>query len=153
MIPQQAIDLIAEFEGFREDAYLCPAGVWTIGYGTTEASGVGLSVYPGRKISEVHARLYLGVAVEVFAAKIRPLIKVPLSLNEWAAILSLAYNIGPSAFRRSSVLRNLNAGARLASADAFLLWNKANGKVLKGLVRRREAERKLFLTVSGIAVK
>jgi lysozyme len=143
VIPEQAIELVAEFEGFRSHVYLCPAGVRTIGYGTTQYAG--RVIPPGLSISEPVARNWLRADLERFGDKIRPLIKVALSVNEWAAILSLAYNIGPSAFRRSSVLRNLNAGERLAAADSFLMWKKANGKVLKGLVRRREAERKLFL--------
>lgn len=144
-VPQLAIDMVADFEGFRSHAYLCPAGVWTIGYGTTSASGVGLKVEPGRSISEPHARMYLRHALTIFAAKIASKIKVGLTSEEWAAILSLAYNIGPTAFARSTVLRKLNVGDRLGAADAFLMWNKAGGKILKGLRLRRERERAVFL--------
>jgi len=149
LIPKKAVEMIADFEGFRSHAYLCPAGVWTIGYGTTSASGVGIDVRPGLTISESLARVYLRHALEKFGQKIRPKIGVLLCENEWAAILSLAYNIGPTAFARSTLLKRLNAGDRLGAADAFRMWNKAGGKVLKGLKRRREAERELFLTPSG----
>lgn len=151
-IPQTAVDLVAEFEGFRSHAYLCPAGVWTIGYGTTEASGVGLHIDAGRSVSEPHARLYLRHTLANFGEKIRPKVLAPLDLNQWAAMLSLAYNIGPKAFARSSVLRLFNAGDTQGAADAFRMWNKAGGKVLKGLKRRREAERALFLTPSVLRV-
>ena len=148
-VPNEAIEIIKEFEGFRAKAYRCPAGVLTIGYGTTEASGVGLRVYEGRVISEPHAAQYLRMTVELFAQKMLGKLKRLPTNRQWAAMISLAYNIGINAFARSSVLRKFNAGDDSGAADAFLLWNKANGKVLKGLVRRRKAERALFLTGIG----
>lgn len=141
------LTLIKSFEGFRADAYLDPVGVPTIGYGTTSAAGVGITVKLGMRITEAQAQAYLAAALDKFAAHIRPLIKVPINENEWAAFLSLAYNIGPGAFGKSSALRKFNQLDRAGAADAILLWNKAGGRVLKGLMRRREAERALFLTV------
>ena len=99
------------------------------------------------RITEAQAQAYLAAALDKFAAHIRPLITAPINENEWAAFLSLAYNIGPGAFGKSSALRKFNEGDRMGAADAILLWNRAGGKVLKGLVRRRAAERALFLTV------
>ena len=146
MINKAGLDLIKKFEGFRADAYLDPVGVPTIGYGTTSAAGVGISVKLGMRISEAQAEIYLAEALDKFEAHIAPLITAPISGNEWAAFLSLAYNIGPSAFAKSSALRKFNVGDRQGAADAILLWNKAGGKVLAGLTRRRQAERALFLT-------
>ena len=71
---------------------------------------------------------------------------VPLHQHEYDAFLSLAYNIGPGAFAKSSALRKFNEGDKRGAADAILLWNKAGGRVLAGLTRRREAERALFLS-------
>lgn len=144
-IPELAVDLVAEFEGFRSHAYRCPAGVWTIGYGTTTDALPDIRVYPGMWISEPLGKEYLRRTLAHFAAKVAPKIKVGLTPEQWAAILSLAYNIGPTAFARSTVLRKLNAGDLRGAADAFLMWNKAKGKVLKGLVKRRERERSVFL--------
>ncbi len=145
MINQATVDLVKEFEGFRAKAYKCPAGVWTIGYGTTSSAGVGIDVVEGMEITEAEAEYYLQKGLEKFAVEITGAITKPINENELGAFVSLAYNIGAGAFKRSSALRHFNAGDKQKAANAFLLWNKAGGKVLKGLVRRREAERKLFL--------
>lgn len=145
-IPQQAVDIIKEFEGFRESTYLDSAGVPTIGYGTTAAAGLGIVPVPGMTISEKQAERFLVRGIEKFAAQIAPAIKRPMTDNQWSAFLSLAYNIGPGAFRRSSVLKFFNAGETMRAADAFLMWDKAGGQVLRGLQRRRMRERTLFLT-------
>lgn len=146
MINKASLDLIKEFEGFRAEAYKDAVGVWTIGYGTTAMAGVGIKPRAGMKITEQQAEAYLLKTVEKFAAQIVPSIKKPTNDNEFGAMVSLAYNIGPGAFKRSSVLRHFNAGDKAKAADAFLMWDKAGGKVLRGLVRRREAERALFLS-------
>ncbi len=145
-INQATIDLIKEFEGFRAEAYKDAVGVWTIGYGTTDRAGVGIVPHPGMVISKDEAEFYLQKAVQKFASQIAPKITAPINENEFGAFVSLAYNIGPGAFARSSSLRHFNAGDKGRAAANILLWNKAGGKVLRGLVRRREAERVLFLT-------
>lgn len=144
-INQSALDLIKEFEGLRLETYRDSVGVLTIGYGTTAAAGVGINPQPGMTITQAQAEQYLRAGVEKFAAQIRPMIKVPVTPNEFGACVSLAYNIGPGAFTRSSVLRFLNAGSKDIAAQKFALWNKAGGKVLAGLTRRRAAEAALFL--------
>ena len=145
-INQAAVDLVKEFEGFRANAYRCPAGVWTIGYGTTAMAGVGITPKDGMTISRSDAEAYLCATLNKFAEQIAPSITAPINENEFGAFVSLAYNIGPGAFKKSSALRLFNAGDKEGAAKAILMWNKAGGKVLKGLTRRREAERKLFLT-------
>jgi len=144
-INQDTLDLIKEFEGFRAKAYKCPAGVWTIGYGTTAAAGVGIEPKAGMTITEDEAEDFLEKTLEQFGQQIKPAITAPINNNEYGAFISLAYNIGPGAFRKSSALRLFNAGDKAGAAKAILMWNKAGGKVLNGLVRRREAEKKLFL--------
>lgn len=139
------IDLIKEFEGFRAKAYLDPVGILTIGYGTTAAAGVGIKPALGMTITEAQAHGYLMAAVDKFAVQIAPKITAPINENEFGAFVSLAYNIGPGAFGKSSALRKFNAGDKQGAANSILLWNKAGSKVLPGLVRRREAERALFL--------
>lgn len=140
-----SLDLIKEFEGLRLTAYQDSVGVWTIGYGTTAKAGVGIEPKAGMKITEGQAEAYLQAAIDKFAAQIAPKITRPTTANQFGAMVSLAYNIGPSAFGKSSVLRLFNDGEVARAADAFRLWNKAGGKVLAGLTRRREAERALFL--------
>lgn len=145
-INKATVDLVKEFEGFRAKAYKCPAGVWTIGYGTTASAGVGVTPKDGMTITKSDAEAYLQAALDKFADQIAPSITAPTNSNEFGAFVSLAYNIGPGAFKKSSALRLFNAGDKDGAAKAILMWNKAGGKVLKGLTRRREAERKLFLT-------
>lgn len=145
-IPRQAVEIVKKWEGFRAETYMDAVGVPTIGYGTTAAAGVGIVPVPGMTISESLAEKYLVMALEKFAKKISRAIIADMNENEWSAMLSLAYNIGTSAFLRSTVLREFNLGNRMAAADAFLMWNKAGGKVLRGLERRRQEERDLFLT-------
>jgi len=146
MIPQQAIDLVKRFEGFSAITYVDSAGVPTIGYGTTARAEVGIIPIPGMEISEKQAEKYLMRALEKFAKKIRPFIEKPMTDNQWSAFLSLAYNIGPHGFTSSSALALFNLGKPEAAADAILMWDRAGGRVLRGLQRRRAAERALFLT-------
>jgi lysozyme len=144
-IDPRAIDLVKLFEGCELKAYRDPVGIITIGYGTTAAAGVGIDPQIGMVITQAEADMYLMRGLEKFAASIAPMINNP-NPAEFGAFLSLAYNIGPDAFKRSTCLRQFNAGNKQAAADAILMWNKSGGKVLPGLVRRREAERALFLS-------
>lgn len=141
------INLIKEFEGFSAEAYLDPVGICTIGYGTTERAGVGIVPVLGMAITKEEAEWYLEQVVKKFASQIAQHITQPINENEFGAYVSLAYNIGPNAFAKSSSLRHFNAGNKEKAAANILLWNKAGGKVLKGLVRRRAAEKVLFETV------
>ena len=146
MLNQATIDLVKEFEGLRTTAYKDSAGVWTIGYGTTGRAGVGIDPVEGMEITEAEAEYYLQKGLEKFSTEITGAITQPINENEFGAFVSLAYNIGSGAFKRSTALRKFNAGDKQGSANAMLMWNKAGGRVLNGLIRRREAERALFLT-------
>lgn len=148
-INKATVDLVKEFEGFRSEAYLDPVGIWTIGYGTTAEAGLGIAPRPGMRITQKEAETYLMLGLEKFAKRIAPMIKQPITENEFGAFVSLAYNIGPGAFLKSTALQAFNEGKKDKAANAILMWNKAtiNGvrKVLPGLDRRRKAERELFL--------
>ena len=134
--------LIKEFEGFVANAYLCPAKVWTIGIGTTVYPN-GVKVKKGDKCTEEQAHEYLAHDMIEFEKTVNDSVKVPLSQNQFDALVSLAYNIGSGAFKNSTLLKKLNAKDYAGAADQFPRWNKGGGKVLKGLVRRRDAERAL----------
>ena len=153
VINAEGLALIKSSEGFRADAYLDPVGIWTIGYGTTAAAGVGLNPVKGMRITEVQAAMYLERAIEKFWRDIEGSIKQPINESEKAAFLSLAYNIGTGAFKGSTALRKFNAGDKSGAADAILSWNKGTVKgkkvVLQGLVTRRQKERALFLKPVG----
>lgn len=144
MINASALALIKEFEGFRANAYRDMVGVWTIGYGTTAAAGVGVTPQAGMTCTEAQATAWLQAAVDKFARAILPRLTRQPTPNQFGAMVSLAYNIGPGAFARSSVLRKFNAGDMEGAAASFALWNKAGGRVVAGLTRRRAAEAALF---------
>ena len=146
MKPNQAtIDLIKQFEGCRLEAYLDAVGVPTIGYGLTDGALPGVPVRMGMTISQAQAELYLSMTLEKFANQILPMMGRQPTPDQFGAMLSLAYNIGTGAFRKSTCLKRFNAGDIDGAAEAITWFNKAGGKVLRGLVRRREAERDLFL--------
>jgi len=136
--------LIKKFEGCVLKAYKCPAGIWTIGYGNTFYED-GMKVKEGDVITQSRAEELAKFIIDQFAVTIAPFILQPLNDNQFSACVSLAYNIGTGGFKRSSVFRKLNVNPNDATiADSFRLWNKGGGKVLKGLVRRREAEIALY---------
>ena len=145
-VNKATVDLIKQWEGCKLQAYQDGGGVWTIGYGTTAAAGLGIKPTKGMTITQERAEELLLQGINKFAVKVDELITAKVNQNERGTCVSLAYNIGPDAFAKSTVLRELNAGNKDKAADAFLMWNKDNGKVEKGLVNRREAERQLFLT-------
>ena len=145
-VNQATLDLIKRFEGLRLTAYKDSVGVWTIGYGTTSRAGIGVEVTPGMEINEADAEAFLKMALEKFAAQIIPSFTRKPTENQFGAMLSLAYNIGPGAFKKSTCLKRFNAGDIEGAAEALTWFKKAGGKVLRGLVRRRAAERELFLS-------
>lgn len=145
-IPKQAVEIVKRWEGLKLKAYKDVVGIVTIGYGTTAAAGVGITPRLGMTITQAEAEWYLERALSKFAEKIRPKITAPINDNEWAAFLSLAYNIGPTGFARSSALRHFNNGDKARASKSILLWNKAGGRKLQGLVNRRADEQALFLT-------
>lgn len=136
-ISDTCVSLVKTFEGFRADAYKCPAGVWTIGYGHTE------DVKPGDKITEPQAAYLLRKELEEFSVKVDKLLK-KVSQNQFDALVSFAYNVGVSALGGSTLLKKHNAGDYDAAKDEFLKWNKAAGKELAGLTKRRLHESALY---------
>jgi lysozyme len=135
--------LIKEFEGFRATAYLCPAGVWTVGYGTTRINGK--SVKEHTKITTQEADDLLEQDLKRFEDGIKKLVSVELTQNQFDALVSFVYNLGIGSLQKSTLLKKLNAGHFEEAANEFLKWDKADGKKLSGLTRRRTAERELFL--------
>ncbi|MDB9983435.1 lysozyme [Candidatus Pelagibacter sp.] len=140
IIGKRGLELIKEFEGLELEAYLCPAKVWTIGYGHTK------TVRKGMKVTEKQAEALLKKDLERVEKAIETNVKVPLTQNQYDALCSFIYNVGGGAFQKSTLLRLLNAGDYEGAQAQFQRWNKASGVVLKGLVRRRAAERALFIS-------
>lgn len=145
-VNEAGINLIKSFEGLSLKPYLDPIKIPTIGFGTI--------MYPdGKKVAMTDASITEAKAIELLqhevdmkTAGIEKVCKVPLNDNEFAALASFAYNVGSHALETSTLMKLLNAGTdRAAVADQFLRWDKAGGKQLPGLTRRRQAERSLFL--------
>lgn len=140
---QPACDFIAKYEGCRLTAYLCPAGVPTIGYGHT-----GSEVRKGMTITQAEADELLSKDVERHVHDFSRYVNVPVTGNQFIALTSLVFNCGVSyvVHQCPRLMRSLNAGDVEACAHEFLDINRAGGKVLAGLTERRRAEAKLFLS-------
>lgn len=143
-ISKTGLDLIKQFEGLRLTAYDDGVGVWTIGYGTIKYPN-GTRVKRGNKITQAQADEYMANDVSVFERAVNRLVKVPLTQNQYDALVSFTYNLGETNLSTSTLLRKLNAKDYKGAAEQFERWNKAGGKVMKGLTRRRIAEKELFL--------
>ena len=148
IIGLKGLALIKEFEGCKLTAYKCSAGVWTIGFGNTFYED-GSAVKKGDTIDQESANILFLKIVEVFVKGVNKLITSEVTQNQFDAMVSLSFNIGLGNFKRSSVLRKVNNKPEDVHSigESFLLWNKAGGNILNGLVRRRIAEVKLFLTI------
>ena len=137
-VSQNGINLIKKHEGCSLTAYKCPAGVWTIGYGHTDG------VKKGQKITRSQAEAFLKSDLKKFEKGVEKAVKVKLNQNRFDALISFTYNVGLGAFRSSTLLKKLNAGDYAGASKELLRWNKADGRVLMGLIRRRSDEKVLF---------
>jgi lysozyme len=137
-------DLIKQFEGCKLKAYKCPAGLWTISWGLTFYPD-GTKVKEGDVITQQQAEDYFNAIVDDFAKGVDVLVKSNVTANNFSAIVSFAFNVGMGNFRKSTLLRKVNANPKDPSISAeFKKWVRANDRVMQGLVRRREAEAKLY---------
>ena len=142
IISKNGLDLIKQFESLQLKAYKCSANVWTIGYGHTK------NVKEGDRISQDQANCFLMQDLYSVERAIIRLVKVKLNQNQFDALCSLIFNIGISAFNKSTLLAKLNNGDYVGAAEQFRRWNKVNNVVMAGLVRRRQAEEDLFNAIS-----
>jgi lysozyme len=144
---RNCLDLVAEFEGLRLEAYLDPVGIPTIGYGTIRYPD-GRKVQLGESITEREAEAFLTFECNNVGKEVTALVKVPLNQNQFDALVSFCYNAGLGAFTDSTLLRKLNASDFPGAVAEFLKWNKGTIKgvkqELRGLTRRRTKEKELF---------
>lgn len=145
----EGIALIKKAEGLRLKAYLDGGGVPTIGWGHTSNAGAPV-VKLGMTITAEEAEAIFKKDVENVEKQVAALLKVDLNDNQFSACVSLCYNIGAGNFAKSSVLRFINQNRFQDAADAFALWNRDDGKIVGGLVKRRAAEAALFVKEDGI---
>lgn len=137
-------DLIKAFEGCKLDAYKCSANKETIGYGNTFYED-GTPVKMGDKITKERAESLFELIADSFASKVKPLVTANVNSNQFDALISFAYNCGIANLKSSTLLRKVNANPNDPTIRAeFEKWNKAGGKVLAGLTRRRKAEADLY---------
>lgn len=141
-ISQRGIDLIKHFEGCYLEAYKDTVGVWTIGYGHTGLTHRDGTVKAGRRITQAEAEELLRYDLRNFSKRVQEGTAVPLNDDQFAALVSFDFNTG--GYLKSTLRKKLNAGLYEEAANQFLLWDKAGGKTLKGLTRRRRSERNLF---------
>ncbi len=137
-ISKEGLSLIKKFEGCELEAYLCPAGVWTIGYGHTK------DVKEGDKINRDEADYLLQEEMIEYESYINDFVEVPLEQNQFDALCSWVYNLGPTNLKNSTMLKVLNEEKYSDVPQEIKRWNKAGGEVLDGLIKRREAEAKMF---------
>ncbi len=140
-----AIPVIKHFEGCHLYPYLCPAKVPTIGYGATRYPNGKQVTMDDPDILKEQAEGILAFDLQKFALGVKRLIRVDLNPNEHAALISFSYNLGLGNLQNSTLRSKLNRNERLAAANEFKKWRRAGGKILRGLVLRRAAERDLFL--------
>jgi lysozyme len=145
IVTNDALKLLHKYEGLVLDAYLCPAKVPTIGYGNTFYED-GSKVKIGDKITKERAiELFENILENNFASQVKRLIKSRVTNNQFSALVSFAYNVGIGNLKRSTLLKLVNSNPNdPAIRNQFMRWNRAGGKVLLGLTRRRESEADLY---------
>lgn len=140
----EAVRLIKSYEGLQLLAYQDRKnGVWTIGYGHTSMAGPPF-VEKGLRITEKEALSILTADLKKYEAMVQRAVKVPLNDNQYGALVSFTYNLGPANLGKSTLLKKVNAKNFAGAALEFPRWNKDEGKVVRGLILRRAAEAKLF---------
>lgn len=142
---KKGIELIHSWEQFRSKAYQDSGGVWTIGWGSTRI--FGRSVRRGDRITKEDANEQFEKDLHYFENAVDSYVNVDINQNQFDALVSLTYNIGAGNLASSTLLKRLNRKDYSGAGRAFTLYVNCKGKVLRGLVRRRKAEKKLFLSV------
>ena len=140
-ITNEGINLIKKFEGLKLESYLCPAGVWTIGYGHTKG------VKKGDKITQLEADNFLKEDLISFEKGVTRLIKSNINQNQFDALVSFAFNLGLANLKKSTLLKKVNSNPNDRTiVDEFIKWIYAGGKQLEGLKKRRQAEAYLYFS-------
>lgn len=131
-------DFIKSFEGERLKAYQCSAGVWTVGVGHTEG------VKPGDEITTEESNALFLADLYYFKRRVAPLVEVDVTEGQFVALMSFVFNVGVNAFMTSTLRKRLNEGNLTQASFEFLKWKFVGGEIVKGLLKRRQAERELF---------
>jgi len=140
------LSIITDSEGFFPTPYRCPAGIPSVGYGSTRLLDGSRVTMDSPKVTKNEAKALLRRHLDHVEAAILQLIRVSLNENEFSSLCSFTYNLGSGRLQSSTLRAKLNRNERLGAANEFPKWRRAGGRVLRGLVIRRERERQLFLT-------
>lgn len=142
---EAGLRIIRSFEGLSLKPYKCPAGIPTIGYGSTYGLDCKRLNMSHRSITECEAKVLLAREVGHAEKQVARLVTAPVTLNQFSALVSFVFNVGGGALQASTLRRKFNKGDVAGAADEFPRWKYAGGRVLAGLLRRRYAEQELFL--------
>jgi len=146
VISNKLKELVKEFEGCKLKAYKCPANIWTIGYGNTQYEN-GKAVKEGDVITLERAEQLLEIILIKFIQQVGEIVKSNINQNQKDALTDFAYNCGVGNLKTSTLLKKVNADPKDKTIRAeFEKWTRANGKVLNGLVKRRNAEANLYFS-------
>lgn len=150
--PPQAVEMIKRYEGFSARPYLCPANVWTVGWGTTRDGAGNPVTSRTAPVTVEQADALLKRDLLTFEASVCRLVRVPLTDNQYGALVSFTYNLGAGRLQASSLLRLVNDGLFDQAAREFGKWVMGGGRRLPGLVARRADERAMFLSPDPVPV-
>jgi len=146
-LSQKGVDLIKQFEGLSLTPYVCSGGINTIGYGNTYYTNGKRVTLKDPKITQKQAEELLKHSLSTYEKAVDSFCRDDISQYQFDALVSFAYNVGTGALQKSTLIRKVNANPKdVTIADEFAKWNKANGRVLVGLTRRRQAESKLYFS-------
>jgi lysozyme len=146
-LSQKGVDLIKQFEGLSLTPYVCAGGINTIGYGNTYYMNGKKVTLKDPKITQKQAEELLKHSLSTYEKAVDSFCRDDISQHQFDALVSFAYNLGTGALQRSTLIKKVNANPKdVTIADEFAKWNKANGRVLVGLTRRRQAEAKLYFS-------
>lgn len=146
-LSQKGLDLIKQFEGLSLTPYLCPANIVTIGYGNTYYPNGQKIKLTDPAITQIVAESFLKHSLSTYEKAVDSFCRDDISQSQFDALVSFAYNLGTGALQKSTLIKKVNANPKdVTIADEFMKWNKANGKVLVGLTKRRQAEANLYFS-------
>lgn len=146
-LSQKGLDLIKQFEGLSLTPYLCPANIVTIGYGNTYYPNGNKVKLTDPAITQIVAESFLKHSLSTYEKAVDSFCRDDISQSQFDALVSFAYNLGTGALQKSTLIKKVNANPKdLTIKDEFLKWNKANGRVLAGLTKRRQAEANLYFS-------
>lgn len=144
-INAQGLAIIKHYEGFKSDPYVCPAGYWTIGYGSIRDKHRRRVHADTDSISTIEGEMLLLLELDEVERYVKALVNVELTENQFSALCSFVFNVGSGRFKASTLRAKLNRGDYEGASEQFKWWRKGGGRILKGLVLRRQAETDLFL--------